>query len=113
MIDIQFADIILSLFGKSHSYQIATESNTDGEVTTTLSLPTTFTGAILPITGALLRESPNGEFTQEDVMVITKETETIKNGDVVTYDGQTYEVRTTKDYTNFFHTKVFIGKKVV
>lgn len=106
--DLQF---IIQMFGGNYQYQSKTQSYVKGELTESLADAVDIFCAVLPMDGQTLRNTPEGEYTTDDKIILTKSDTTLQNGDIIIAD-QSYEIRTQTDLANIVGIKKYIAKKV-
>jgi hypothetical protein len=101
---------LLKLLGSTNSYKVQTETTIGGETLTEYSEPVEIFCVVIPMQGADLRNSIQGEYTTEDKVIITDENATLKNGDILIYKNREFEVRNSVDVSDIVGIKKFVGK---
>lgn len=96
----------------TNQYRVLTETNTNGEVTKSYSVATNLQCAVLPMTGQDLRNTPEGQYTFEDKVILTDPSIVLKPGDLIVSGGVDFEIKTMLDYSELVSLKKYIARKI-
>lgn len=100
------------LFSNHTISPFTSESFSNGEATRIYGTNYTLLCGVIPLTGKELKNLPEGQYTSEDVIILTKGDSSLTIKDRVTKNGSIYEVMMIFDISEYVNVKKFIGKKM-
>lgn len=104
--------ILENLINGNYTFRTLTESHVDGELVKTYSTPITIRSAIIPLSGQELKNTPEGQYTFEDKVVLTDKNSILKVGDIAVYNGTNYEIKNEIDLGELVNIKKFLAKRI-
>ena len=105
--------VIDNLFMKNYTYSVYSESNSQGEVTGSYTIPVALRCAVLPMVGKELKTLPDGQYTMEDKIILAAASATLKVKDQIQANGISYEIKNEFDVSDLVGIKKYIARKVV
>lgn len=95
-----------------NQYRAVTEIIVDGEVRKTYDPPVNINCAVLPMNGQELKNTPEGEYTAEDKIVLAESSSPIKVGDAVIYAGSAFEIKNLVDLGSIVNLRKYTAKRI-
>lgn len=106
------AGIAVDMFGSVHRYRSTTQGYSNGELVEIMGPFTDVFCAVLPMDGQTLRNTPEGEYTAEDKILLTRSDVRLKNGDIVFENNAGYEIRSVTDLSAIVGIIKYYAKRV-
>jgi hypothetical protein len=100
-----------NLTNRNYNFKVLTESLSGGEVIKQYSDPITIQCTVLPLTGNDLRNTPEGQYTTADRVILTS-ISSLKIGDILIENIIEYEIRSEINLGELINLKKYVAKKL-
>jgi hypothetical protein len=104
--------ILENLINNDYTFRTLSETTLDGEIVKTYSTPISIRSAIIPFSGQELKNTPEGQYTFEDTVILTDKNSVLKVGDIAVFGGTNYEIKNEIDLGELVNIKKFLAKRI-
>lgn len=101
----------LEIFYSDYFYTTTNDIYVDGELVIEKDKETKIRCAVFPVTGDDLRNSNAGEYSKEDIVILTEGNSVLRTGDILLANNKKYEIRNQIDLSGIVNIQKFLAKK--